>query len=127
MRFQEFIDKLYGAGWIPRNDAQHDNALKLWEELLITKKAPVAEVPCGDVLSAVQSAVNHRLCDARDYHDGMQRSVGRHKNKSYDKSSLMHTHQEAVDNLNEAYADVELWMKAQAFVRDELPGLLEGR
>ena len=88
---------------------------------------PVAEVPCSDVLSAVQSAVNRQLCDARDYYDGMQRSVDRHKNKSCDKSSLMLTQEEAIDNLNNARADVELMVKAQTFVRDKLPELIEGR
>ena len=95
---------------------------------LKAKTDTVAKSPaCNDVLSAVQSAVNHQLCDARDHYDGMQRSVDRHKSNNCDKNSLMNTYQDAMKALNEAHADVERWMKAQAFVRDKLPKLIEGR
>lgn len=33
MRKQEFIDKLYNAGWDDSHDAQHDGATKLFNEL----------------------------------------------------------------------------------------------
>jgi hypothetical protein len=95
--------------------------------LLEDKTESGVELPCSGVLSAVQSAVNHRLCDARDHYDGMQRSVDRHKNKNCDKNSLMNTYQDAINLLNEAHADVELLMKAQTFVKDKLPKLIEGR
>ena len=90
-------------------------------------KDAVSQSELNDVLSAVQSAVNHQLCDARDYYDGMQRSVDRHKSMNCDKNSLMNTYQDAIKALNEAHADVERWMKTQAFARDKLPKLIEGR
>lgn len=33
MRFQEFIDELYKAGWKSPCDAQHHNIEKLWRKL----------------------------------------------------------------------------------------------
>jgi len=33
MTFDEFIEALYQAGWIALMDAQHNNIVKLWEEL----------------------------------------------------------------------------------------------
>ena len=75
----------------------------------------------------MQSAVNHQLCDAREYYDGMQRCVDKHKTGSYDRDHHGETRQEADDNLNEAYDDVKYWMKAQKFVINTLPELLQGR
>ena len=33
MNFSDFVGKLKDAGWVDRNDAQHDRIHRLWEEL----------------------------------------------------------------------------------------------
>ena len=33
MRFEDFVDALWQAGWRPMADAQHTEVRKLWEEL----------------------------------------------------------------------------------------------
>jgi len=35
MTLQEFIDALNAAGWVARNDAQHENVAKLFAELCL--------------------------------------------------------------------------------------------
>ncbi len=33
MTFVEFVEKLKRAGWVARNDAQHEHIRELWDEL----------------------------------------------------------------------------------------------
>lgn len=33
MKFNDFIEKLYSAGWADNTDAQHSNIEKLWREM----------------------------------------------------------------------------------------------
>jgi hypothetical protein len=124
---ETFFEKLKRLGLVDETIEDMVDEIDSLRSRLTTKKDAVAKLHCSDGLSAVQSAVNQKLCDAREHYDGMQRSVDRHKNNNCDKGSLMNTYQDAIKALNEAHADVERWMKAQAFVRDKLPKLIEGR
>lgn len=33
MKLEDFVDALYGAGWVASNDAQHNHIRKVWKQL----------------------------------------------------------------------------------------------
>ena len=63
MELEKFKADIYNAG-APWNKDWEARIKKVWEKTLKTNKAPVAEVPCSNVLSGVWISVKTRLPDA---------------------------------------------------------------